>query len=655
MRPPHFLKANERQETPSECIFFDTETNAEIQPDGSQVLTLKFGMAVYTRKHRHGQWTAGQWYRFTDATDFWNWVVTKTRPKSKLYLFAHNLVFDMTIVHGFSILLGRKWQLVKAIVGDPPTILKYRQGNSSICLLDTFNWFHTSLAELGESMGLAKLAMPDQAAEQSAWDKYCRRDVEVLQYTMMRYFEFIKVNDLGNFQMTAASQAFAAYRHRFMGHQVLIDASEPALELARQAFYGGRTEAFFVGEKTGDFYLVDVNSMYPFVMAINDVPAKLQGFYAHISMAELPGVLNRFQVIADVDLDTTEPAFPLRTRGPLIFPVGQFRTQLATPELMYALDMGYLRKIYSAALYTHTPLFAEYVNTLFKLRQQYKAEGNLPFVSLSKLMLNSLYGKFGQRGYVFQDVGQALTDESRSWVEFQGETGQVTQHRQFGGLHQVWQTEGESFNSHPAIAAHITSYARMWLWKLICVAGREHVFYCDTDSLVVDKTGYDTLAALYLGDGLGELKLEKQFSHLVIYGCKDYQFGDVTKIKGVRKNAIQITENTYVQDSFSKFKGMVANGNLDNMVVKRQAKQLSRRYTKGFVTVSGFVQPFVLPDDLDCIMPSRYLGTPGGIGGNRHGNRAYDQAKRDDMRENLDRGKTYGELKERSQAKMGRD
>jgi hypothetical protein len=579
------------------------------------------------------------WHTFTTPEGFWAWVGERCGPKRKIYLFAHNLMFDFTIVHGFTLLPALGWQLKRAVVEDPPTILTYRKGTSTICLLDTFNWFHTSLAVLGDSMGLAKLTMPEQSAPQADWDAYCRRDVEVLQRAMMSYLDFIKLNDLGNFQTTAASQALTAYRHRFLHHPVYIDVNEPALELARQAYYGGRTEAFFVGKREGDYWLLDVNSMYPFVMSINNFPAKLQGVYTRIDEASMPELLTRAQVIADVSLDTPEPAFPMRTRGPLIFPTGQFRTSLCTPELQYALDMGYVRKIHQAAIYEHAPLFADYVSTIFALRQKYQAEGNLPFSSLSKLLLNSLYGKFGQRGRIYQDAGEALTDEVRSWIEYSGDSKQITQHRQFGGLHQVWENEGESYNSHPAIAAHVTSYARMWLWQLICKAGREHVFYCDTDSLVVDRAGYDALAPFYLGDGLGELKLERQFCHLVIHGCKDYEFGDVTKIKGVRKNAVATGDNQYQQEAFRKFAGMVRSGDLDTMVVSTQTKNLKRVYQKGYVDAAGWVRPFELPADLDCILPAKYVPHGGGAGGSRRDNRFVDAAKRETMRELLARGK----------------
>jgi hypothetical protein len=170
------------------------------------------------------------------------------------------------------------------------------------------------------------------------------------------------------------------------------------------------------------------------------------------------------------------------------------------------------------------------------------------------------------------------------------------------------------------------------------------VFYCDTDSLVVDKVGYDALAPFYLGNDLGELKLERQFSHLVIHGCKDYEFGDIKKIKGVRKNATQLSANSYQQSGFIKFRGMVRAGNLDSMVVSPMVKTLKRDYQKGSVLSTGVVAPYEFPQDELVLMPARYQ--PRGIAFGKHddSNKEYLAAKRKDMRENLNRGKTMMEL-----------
>ena len=591
MRRSHVLKHNIRSENPSQCIFFDTETTDQQLTSDTKQLVLKFGVACFIRKRPNGKWTTGVWYEFTTPDEFWQWVDSQVKPKHKTYLFAHNLVFDMTVTNGFTILPKLQWKLIKAIIDDPPTILNYRKGKASICLLDTFNWFHSSLAALGDAIGYPKLPMPSETDSSESWRIYCRQDVTILREAMMAYMTFVNTNDLGNFQMTQASQAFSAYRHRFMHHRILIDSNDRALSLARSAYYGGRTEAFYLGEKTGDFYLLDVNSMYPFVMSIHNFPSFLRSVYSRVRSDELAEILEDSLAIADVTVDVSDPYLPLRADKDLLFPTGQFRTVLATAELERAYHNHDILKVHRVAIFEGQPLFAEYVDTMYRLRQEYKRVGNLPFEYLCKLMLNSLYGKFGQTGRIYQDERQTESPEVKSWEEWDVPTHSFIKYRQFGGLIQTYKNEGESFNSHPAIAAHVTSYARIWLWKLIETAGRDNVYYCDTDSLVVNKAGYDILSQLYLGSSLGELKLERQFSTLTIHSPKDYVFGGITKIKGIRKQAVEESPGTFRQERFGKFKSMVQSGDLDRMLVTSHVKTLKREYNKGEKMDDGRVKP----------------------------------------------------------------
>jgi len=594
MRRAHYLKLNLQTETPQQCIFFDTETDSKTRPDGVQELHLKFGQAVFTRRIRHGTWSSGEWFHFTSASEFWGWVSNHTRAKIKTYVFAHNLVFDMTVVDGFNLLPLCDWKLIKGIVDDPPTILTYRRGKASLCLADTLNWFQSSLAELGRAMGLDKLEMPGPGASQEAWLEYNKRDVEILRRSMLSYFDFIKVNELGNFQLTTASQAFTAYRHKFMGSQIYIDDNERALALARQSYHGGRVEAFYIGQRAGDFYLLDVNSMYPFVMATNYYPVKLRSCYSRVDVADLSVLMAQNCVIADVSVHVYEPCLPQKIKTGLLFPIGEFRTTLCTPELEYALAHNQVQKVYQAAIYRKELIFEKYVEVLYALRMKYCKNDNQPYAHLCKLMLNSLYGKFGQTGRVYQDRGNVDSTAVRSWTEYDGDTGDTRKYRQFGGLVQSWQKEGESFNSHPAIAAHVTSYGRMWLWKLINQAGRENVFYVDTDSLVVNRLGYQALNSLYGGSGLGELKVEKRFNYLEISGVKDYTFGDKTKIKGIKANAKKTGRNVFTQETFSKFGTLVNEHQLDTITVTPVTKTLNRVYKKGNVNADGAVTPFEL-------------------------------------------------------------
>ena len=335
--------------------------------------------------------------------------------------------------------------------------------------------------------------------------------------------------------------------------------------------------------------------MYPYVMALYKYPVKLRGIYQNIPLSELNSYLQSSCVIAEVVLDTNEPVYPKVLNDKLIFPIGNFVTTLTTPSLNYAMRHNHIISCKQAAVYSATVIFQAYVNTLYNLRQQYKQQGNPTFALMAKYMLNTLYGKFGQQGRVFDNIDIVDNNDVKAWKEYDMRTGLLSSYRQFGGIVQQERKEGESFNSHPAIAAHVTDYARMYLWQLIQHAGIDNVYYVDTDSLTINDAGYIALADYMDNERLGLLKTEYSFNDLTIYAPKDYVFGDRVKTKGIRRNAILIGNNTYEQDKFIQFKGMIRQGDIDRIMVMRQRKHLRRIYDKGTVTASGRVTPIHLP------------------------------------------------------------
>ena len=595
MRRPHYLKYNAGVEIPTRCVFIDTETTPDPVTEDIERHKLRLGSALYKRRHRGSQWSSGEWLDFTNNAALWEWVTGKVKPGSKLYLYAHNLIYDLTITQGMTWMTSHGWKVVKAIVDDPPTAIQFRKDKRSIMMLDSFNYFRTSLASLGSSIGLEKMAMPSMSSPGVEWAAYCRRDVLVLSTAMIGYFNFLCDNKMGNYQITLAGQAFAAYRHRFMTTPIYIDDNPKALGLARRAYHGGRTEAFYIGKRQGAFATLDVNSMYPAVMAGEYFPAKLWTVINLVTLDEMAVYLKDYCIIAEVAIDTPDPVYPVYNNGKLIFPVGKFTTVLSTPELQYAQNRGHLLGVKQAAIYYKSPLFRAYVDELYRLRRVYISEDNKVYAWLCKILLNSLYGKFGQLGRVYEEVGETDPMEVRVWSEWDADSKTMHHMRAFAGIIQELTPAGESYNSHPAIAAHVTAYARMDLWRLINIVGIDNVYYVDTDSLTINKTGLDRLPDEYIGSDLGQLKLEARFRHLIIYGAKDYIFGDKTRIKGIRSRAKLIKPGIYQQDRFSKFKSMLRSGDLDQMLVYKQTKHLKRVYDKGIVTRSGRVRPLSLP------------------------------------------------------------
>lgn len=597
MRAPRILTPLKRSEYPTQCVWVDAETRPERRDDTSERHILVFGWACYRRQLSPDRWTRPQWHRFTDAAELWTWIESRMRPRSTLHWIAHNAAYDATVVKTWTELPTRGWTLKAAVVDSPPFIVHWRRGDLGLRMWDTLNIWKSSLKRIGASLDLPKLDMPKQWTGVASDDRYCRRDVEIIMVVCLRWWEWLRRYDLGGSATTIAAQALKTFRSRFLDHTILLDDNVTALELSRSAYHGGRVEVFHLGDHSGPLYLLDVRSEYPTVMQRESYPTILKGVYGGLSPDDLNGLLERFAVVADVEIDTDEACYPYKDSSPLLFPVGRFRTVLTSPELSHALARGHVRTIRQAALYEHAPIFKRYVTEIAALRQAAIDDGDTFGAWTLKFLLNALYGKFGQRGRRSRQV--ATTDDLgvRTWDEVDGETGQHYRMRQLAGIIEQHWVEGESRYSHPAIAAHVTGHARLYLWDLIKRAELSNVLYCDTDSVLVTPAGYERLRPLTEHTGLGSLHLDATVDRVTIHAPKDYVLDGVRRLKGVRASATWLDDSTVIQEKWYGIRSLLAIGDISTPIVAQQTKHLKRQYLKGVVMSGGKIRPFDLPGE----------------------------------------------------------
>ncbi|KKL11259.1 hypothetical protein LCGC14_2547590, partial [marine sediment metagenome] len=157
----------------------------------------------------------------------------------------------------------------------------------------------------------------------------------------------------------------------------------------------------------------------------------------------------------------------------------------------------------------------------------------------------------------------------------------------------------ESFNSFPAIPAHVSAFGRMHLWELMQTVGIENYFYCDTDSLIINSRGLRKLENQLDNFTLGGLKIEESMTRLSIRGLKDYTTASKTVIKGIRKNAVEIRSGVYQQEQWPSFKGLLRSGDVGVYIVKKITKVLNREYTKGTVNQDGSIEPLHLTESVE--------------------------------------------------------
>jgi hypothetical protein len=212
----------------------------------------------------------------------------------------------------------------------------------------------------------------------------------------------------------------------------------------------------------------------------------------------------------------------------------------------------------------------------------------------SKLLLNSFYGKWGQRNPVY-DIKDALPGELPGITTvISTATNRRASRLVFGGKAWIKTAETAARFTSVSLASWITSYARVRLWDLFLTAGLDHVYYCDTDSLFVDRTGYDRLTEEIIPNTLGALDLRKKGNSLTIYGPKDYVLDQDVALKGVPRRATKIKEGCYSYMTFDRWRSRLRRGTPDTVRQCEVIKTLKRVYDKGEVTPTGEVLPFVL-------------------------------------------------------------
>lgn len=593
-RQAHVLQAEKTLAIPRHVIFFDCETIMHTLPNGDIEHELKLGWVCYLRKGDSDRSEVREWLEFTDLDEFWNFIEDHVRPKSKLWVISHNLNFDFTIVKGFKYLYANKYKLRFFYNSGVTTIIKVYRKGSSILFVDSLNWFKESLEVLGNRLGFPKLKIDFDTATVFELSIYCKRDVEIIIAAFKALVKFLEVNKISRLCFTIGSTAMAAYLFRHYDEKIYIHNNEQAINLERASYKGGRTECFYLGElNDGPYYILDVNSLYPFVMRNHAFPVSYNRFCRKMSVDGLAIYLKKFAVVAEVVIKTDSPVYALKQKRTL-FPVGTFTVTLTTGELKYALCHNHIVSINLVVLYDQAKIFTSYVDRFYALRQTFKVTDQPLFEHFCKILLNSLYGKFGQKAEIWKKVGDCPGEPDR--IE---DIIDVESHRRrklrylLGEIFEMTSFE-ESRHSFPGIAAHVTAYARLYLWHLMEVAGRENVFYCDTDSLFVNTRGRDNLSPFYHDTEIGKLKLEYTTDKIIIHGLKDYVTDTKICIKGIRKNALQIGDVVFEQEQWPTLRGLLRNKTPEKYTTIKRTKELKREYLKGTVMVSGRIEPYSL-------------------------------------------------------------
>lgn len=597
-RAAHKLRKGRQMSAPTEFIFVDTETRNEDGVVDVGKHTLDFGVSIYV-KYKSGksqEIIKTDYLQFETADSFFNWALDKSKGSRTIWWIAHNWNFDAGILSLNTQLESRGYELKKYINGGPPVIIQYTDSmGRSVKIIDSLNYFITSLKGLGESVGIEKLQQPI-SSDKLEWERYAWRDVEIIQQVIDKFRTFVIEHKLGMMQPTLAGQAYSAFKTSFMKHDIYCHDRESILQIERSSYHGGRTEGFYKGVVEDTLYKLDINSHYPAEMYRRNFPTKIVEVRRDIALRprDLQERLSMgYSILCVCMVNTSFDAFPFFS-DKLMFPTGTFNTELSTPEIEFALEHDLIKSIDMVVTYESKPIFKDYVDYFYSRRLEFKEAGDDAFSYMSKILLNSLYGKFGQRGRRWENYNGDLQGD----IICEDITQIPSQTRIVGNLRQILSTNPESFESIPIIASEVTAAGRMTLYRYIIESGFD-CYYADTDSLIVGEKGFQNLKHR-IGNNLGDLKLEEISEYSEFVAPKHYFFNGKWTIKGIKKNAKNLSDSEYrfSQDTFTSWDVHLRRGEEGWIDIRSTKKTLSGINNKRRGD-SGWLAPLEVEEDLE--------------------------------------------------------
>lgn len=162
----------------------------------------------------------------------------------------------------------------------------------------------------------------------------------------------------------------------------------------KPGYSGGAVDVYKPENPEGTkVYCYDVNSLYPAVMMLNDMPVGAPMFVEGDLDLTDPSTFGFLRVKVTAPDNLYMPLLQTQVNGTSLAALGSWEGWYFSEELKFALKLGYTFEVYEGVLFERGNVFSDYVTALYKLRSTYAKED--PRNLICKLLLNNLYGKFG--------------------------------------------------------------------------------------------------------------------------------------------------------------------------------------------------------------------------------------------------------------------
>ena len=333
--------------------------------------------------------------------------------------------------------------------------------------------------------------------------------------------------------MTAAGIAKRIYFNNFYGKHIVYTLTRAQDKYIRTSYYGGRVELFRLGVVYGPVYYLDYTSLFPAMGHRHHLPHG-----EPISWSSFP----QNQTLPKEFFGFVRCLVRSTEKGKTLKPLHGIKNASNGDQLLFShigaaetdwleltLFSEELRKGQTEGLYDYRAIdgigfkrgyvMREANETLFAQKSEAKKNGQPALERAMKIVVNSMYGFWGLRTEGRESV-KIYPSNDVPVYDFLAKNALIEEadHGKYTCLRVLADLNVTDFNV--AIAAAITSYARIELWTLMNDIERRNgtVYSCDTDSITTnfDLSADPDLLAKHVpdwdtdapGTRLGSLKCE---------------------------------------------------------------------------------------------------------------------------------------------------
>lgn len=560
----HYVPHNATTRVPRSFVYLDTEAYRE-HSGTTELQTFRLAVAAHDAKRHDGNgWKERDWHRATNPVDLWDWITQRCHPKARTVLVAHNLAYDLRISDAFTQLPALGWRCAFVRLDGAQAMAIWRQEGRTLTMVDSLSWIPVALEKVGQALGVPKLDLPAEDAPAAEWWDRCVRDVEILAETWRRLMAWIVTDDLGNWKPTGAGQSWAAFRHRFKVHDLLVHEDDDARAAERASTMTGRTEAWRWGKlDQGPFVEWDFETAYCRIGAECEVPTQLCGEIVRPSAAKVALAATDHAVLIECEVFTDTPTLPYRGDDGISWPVGGFTTTVWDHELEGAIERGAQVHYVRAWVYRQAPALAAFCSWVLDGLAG-NGPGGDPIVRLAlKHWSRSLIGRTAAQWSKWDLIGESPESGVGLGPAFDSAGGETFRLLQVG--HDLLRARDyqENPDAMVSIMAWVMAEARVRLWTAMETAGLDNVVYVDTDSVIVTPEGDRRLSQARLSG----LRIKSVYDSLEVLGPRQIVPGGRLRASGVPSSSVKVGPDTWEGQVWSGLGTSLGAGELDSVRV----------------------------------------------------------------------------------------